>query len=302
MSYKLLWYTITLSVTLPLTPFATRSMHDVIYIFAHGLGGNRNQAYSYQKSTIIGDTVVSFNFPDVHETSLYNSKKVTLAQESDIQALKQAYIQARERYIKKASSYKGMVLLGVSRGASAVLNFLATERTDHIKAAIIECPFDAIDQIIYYQLKAYSAHWVPLLKPGLHKLIQKAVFPHYNPQGIQPIDLVDKIDKNIVLVFVHSPDDNFVWVNSSRALYWKAKKAGLNVYLIELPTGAHARCLSGIEGRYYRAAIHALYKHLGLPHNPEYSTQGEPILKQAQPSAEEVESRIKNFSSSFSYV
>jgi predicted esterase len=273
----------------------------------HGFGGNQKAVYYYQRSNIIGSHIFSFDFPDVTQSGFsilpfitvnvpVDPQYVSLGQETDIRALKEAYSQALDK-INHASANinSGIILLGVSRGASTAINFLATHQTPHIKAAIIECPYDAIDQIIHYQLNTISLHKTPGLNQGLHKLTQKIVFPNYNTRGIQPIHVVDKIPHKIPVIFIHSLADKLIWINSSRALYCKLKQAGhAHVYLVELPTGGHADCLRGIEGRYYRAAIHAFYKKYNLPYDPQYIAKGNAILARSQPTVEQVLQSIKS--------
>ena len=117
------------------------------YLFSHGLADSHKQAFRYaespqnQKPYIIKHPIVTFDYPDV-STSIFriNRFKTSLAQNNEIACLAYHYF----NQISHAQS----ILVGVSRGASALVNFMGLYNPDTVCALILESPFDAVESIV----------------------------------------------------------------------------------------------------------------------------------------------------------
>ena len=90
-------------------------------LFAHGLWVDHNHAWLYstrQNWGIFSHTIVSFDFADAQNG--FNRHKVSLGQQADIVHLSKAHKKMR---LKNPHLTK-TILCGVSRGASAVINYI----------------------------------------------------------------------------------------------------------------------------------------------------------------------------------
>jgi pimeloyl-ACP methyl ester carboxylesterase len=253
------------------------------FIFAHGLGGDDEQVQLYKSGkrtqlSLVPDNCVTFNFPDAEFKGVgkkriklpLDNNKVTLAQEGDIQALNAIYKQVRQE-----TPDSPIVLVGMSRGAATIVTFAATEQPQSIKALILEAPFDSLEQIIA-QLKKKYAHASQATKDAVARAWH---FPNYKKNGIKPITVIDKIDKNIPVLLIHSQQDTLIPVSSSRILYNRLKATGhTHVYLLELPYGEHAQYQLGKSAASYTQVVHAFYKKYGIPYDPELARKGQKLF------------------------
>jgi pimeloyl-ACP methyl ester carboxylesterase len=260
-------------------------------LFAHGLWVNRNHAWLYSTENEWGmfdHTLFSFDFPDAQYG--FNRAKVNLAQQADIDRLAQAHKKMR---IKNPHITK-TILCGVSRGAATIINYLGTtnQPLDDIEAVILESPFDTLNSVLDNIIKRYKLWLIPHIKP-LAKGIVKKLYQEYKDDGIHPIDAIQQIPTHIPIILVHSKKDWFIPIDATRNLYLALKDAGhKHVYLIETPEGSHGKILWESSGSFYRNCIHAIFKHLGVPHNPVWAKKGNPHFDQLQPTWLEVYSKI----------
>jgi hypothetical protein len=300
-----------------LLPFMVNA-NDFAYLFSHGLNCNSNQALYYEKvfdclevdplSQIItvnfknqqrgwsfqnlGDLnlwvvqqpLVSFNYPDANNKS-YDRTKTSLGQANEIKALKSAYLQAK-------SVGKQIVLMGMSRGASTILNFLGIEEPQDIAAAIVESPFDSIFETLQTKFQQARFTFIPQF---IINTFPNMLFGKFDANGIFPITIAHKIKKDLPILIICSLEDSLIPAINTANIYFKLLESGHeHAYLLLVDKGKHAYLLWHEDGDLYMYAVHAFYKKYGLPHNPFFAAYGEAILSQCKPSRKEVEDAISN--------
>ncbi|MCK9544462.1 MAG: alpha/beta fold hydrolase, partial [Novosphingobium sp.] len=186
---------------------------ETVFIFNHGLGGNKNQIKFYQMPNkanwdILGQRTVSFDFPEVSGDGNINMNNANLAQDKDIEALDIVY-----KECLKDKNVDKIILVGVSRGASVAIAY-ASRHPEKLAGMVLESPFDSIDKIIKYQLNQKYIGWIPGLRFIAHSWIAN-VYKAYDKNGIQPIDVVKSLPKDLPILFVHSKQDKLISVKSS---------------------------------------------------------------------------------------
>ncbi len=250
--------------------------HNPTVVFAHGLGGNQYNVRYYQVlQGNVQQAFHSFNFPHVligtDNTVIVDQSKVSLAQNIEINTL------AAE--CKKVVGDK--ILLGVSMGASAIITYMATHQPTDIKALILESPFDTVDSVILH--KAGFLKWLPGIAM-LGNSVVSHIYPAYDPKGIAPFKVIDRINNDIPILLIHSKVDELIPYQSSRNLYTILRNQGRNnVHLLELNYGEHGRYIMRDDAKTYQLVVHAFYRQYGLPHNEALAQEGEDLFKQCQP-------------------
>lgn len=266
---------------------------SIAYVFAHGLGANQTQAAKLfkphrQESILYGPTAV-FDFPDAKkEDNDYNARYVNLGQTRDIQCLAHACNRTRQHL----PDCKEIVLLGVSRGSAAILNYAALYPDAPVKAIVAEAPFDHLKNIVKHLLKRFHLSWMPFSKKIGMKLAQQR-FHDLNINGLFPINTVTKINKNIPILLVHSQKDAVIPITSVYTLYIALRTSGHDhVYLLDLPSGDHGKLMFSSNALAYQNVVHAFYKKYNLPHHAQSAYKGEKILKYCQPTIQEIKYRL----------
>ncbi len=260
-------------------------------LFAHGLGGNQNQAYyytgDYSSDYIIKNNYKTFNFPDA-QAGFNRRKQVNLGQEKDIETLEYEHYKIIEQDEKT-------ILFGVSRGAATVINYAATvgiKAKNNIPAIILESPFDHIKSIVRNKLQSSKLDYDSSVSLGT--LVVKALYPGYNRKGIHPIDVVAQLPRDIPIIFIHSQKDSLIPIESSLRLYKKLVEAGhQHAYFIETKHGAHANILWSRHGYKYKNSVHAILKKYGLPCKNSFAQDGAELLSELQPTIEQVNEKLK---------
>lgn len=264
-----------------------------VYLFSHGLAGSKKQAYNYTKTFekdgqiitnkryILGEPLVSFDYPDTTDRFWKVRRSVTtLGQESEIAELEQHYNEIIEA---SESEEPHIVIFGISRGASAVVNFLGTDERRAIKAAIVESPFDSFLTVQRHLAKRLFLHWIPGIQ-AICRGITKMVFPKYASDGLHPIDAVKNIRKDLPILFICSKQDELVHYLCTVNLYHTLRKAGHeHAYLLILNHGAHGHLLHKTAGSAYQNVVHAFYQKYGLPHDEACARYGKSKLAKCQP-------------------
>lgn len=236
-----------------------------VTIFVHGLADTGNQAYNYTKTDlhgkynpryIIDGPLVTFNLPDAQgklaKICRVDFTQTDLAQEGEIAALKKTYDQAVLDY----PDAQGFILMGLSRGASIVANFLAIYQPNKVIAAILESIYDSTRGIIndsfnYIWQRNFARSMIGLLF-WKHKL-----------DGLKPIDLAHKMPHNIPILVVYSQQDSRVPASSTLRWVEAVRKAGHpHVECVGLAHGQHAKLLTDKDGEQYHKAVHAFYEAL----------------------------------------
>jgi len=238
-------------------------------IFAHGLGGNMNQGKHYQVagSGFVEGPLRCFDFDDA-----FSPATSSLGQERDYSRL-HAEIQLNPQ---------GVILCGVSRGGATILNELGVNHPKNVVAAVVESPFDSVRSVSDNVIG--RAGWIPGAGWIVHKLLPYVFYSGYNPNGVQPIDVVDKISQDIPILIVCSKQDKLIHYSSSVNLYRKLVSSGhKKTYLLVTEHGEHANILQGRDREQYRNIVHAFYREHNLAHNAAWADAGCEKFKTCQP-------------------
>ncbi|HXW85709.1 MAG TPA: hypothetical protein VEK38_00045 [Candidatus Bathyarchaeia archaeon] len=267
--------------------FDAKNPHPTAYLFVHGHGGkgsNANLYHNFYARNTLG--YATFDFPEI--TKSWSS--ANLGQDTDICALYCAYKKLLSIAESEKISNPCIVLVGLSRGASAICNFLGfmsmrrpTELLP-IKAAVIESPFAHTEDIIKHVTKIFSltdisrrcseniADSVESSVENIGKLVIKCTAPSYSPNGIHPIDVIKKILPDIALFFASSKKDHLIPYYSTEYLYDAVKgpkdKERANVDHIILETGWHGGLCEIPE---YINAVHKFYEKNELAYNKYFA-------------------------------
>ena len=230
---------------------------------------------------IIQDPFHTFNFPDALRG--FDGHQTSLAQENEIKTLANEYEKLKHQKI---------VLVGMSRGASTILNFLGTHNSSAVVAAVVESPFDSILDTLTTLCQAAGVNWVPsIIKNSSPNLF----FGKFNPHGIFPIKVAHNINKELPILIIASLQDTLIPALNSALIYLKLIDCGhTHVHLLLLDKGHHAYLLENDDAHLYLNVVHAFYKKYDLPHNQTFAAQGEAFLAQCQPSKKIVDEAIKN--------
>jgi predicted esterase len=297
--------------------FTPAYSNDHVYLFAHGLYTDQSLAYYYENIRkphewqiahnqihisfkpgimhtwnledshqfscwIIQQPLRTFNFPDATRNG-FDGSQTSLGQDNEIQALANEYEKIKNNRI---------ILVGMSRGASTILNFLGTRASSSIAAAVIESPFDSIVHALNNFCKAAGVYWIPF--SILHNS-PNLFFGKFDPKGISPINVVQNINKELPILIVASLEDQLIPARNVASLYYKFLDNGhQHVYFLLLDKGTHAYLLENEDAPLYLNTAHAFYKYYGLPYNQVFAQQGESLLMQCQPTKKIVEEALKN--------
>jgi predicted esterase len=283
---------------------STQNQPNTVHLFSHGLGATQQQGITIfsrlerktlqglsiiNKHWIIDEPLALFDFPDAKgDNKEYHRKLVTLGQEADINQLAAAYQKTCTLF-----PAKDIILSGVSRGAATIINFVALQKPQQVKAIILESPFDKLSSIVKHLLARFHIHWFPFSKRIAYKVSQRH-FPNVRIDGIFPINVIHEMPATIPILLIHAKTDKVIPINSTRRLYIKLKEAGhQDVYLAELSSGSHGKLLLGNDADFYHFVVHAFYKKYDLTHDVESARQGDNLLTICQPSIDEIKKRIK---------
>lgn len=190
--------------------FYNISATSINYLFCHGVGGNKDQIKYYQYYGLLPAEAKSFNFNDWHD-GVFDQTKTALGQKADIEIITCNY-----NLLKDGTS--PIVVYGVSRGASAVINFVGIEKPSNVAALILESPFAHIDDVF--------SNAVPCASLFPKNFILRLLYPSYNPNGEQPINYINAIHSDIPIAFVCSKKDALIPHKSTMKLYNKLIESG----------------------------------------------------------------------------
>jgi len=304
-----------LKIAILLSSFSLAPAQDVIYLFAHGLYADSTLAHYYSNVSsmvahiekdllhgksksgythswqlnhpddnafwIIQNPLHTFNFPDA--LGGFNGLQTSLAQENEIKTLAHEYEKLKHERI---------VLVGMSRGASAILNFLGTHNSNAVVAAIVESPFDSIIDTLTTLCSLAGASWVPSI---IRNSSPNLFFGKFDPRGIFPIQVAHNINKELPLLIIASLEDTLIPAANSASIYFKLLEHGhKHVHFLLLDKGLHAYLLENHDAHLYFNAVHAFYKKYNLPHSATFAAQGDAILAQCQPSKKIVDEALKS--------
>jgi alpha-beta hydrolase superfamily lysophospholipase len=226
-------------------------------LFVHGIADTYKQAFRYYNLGMFSRPFYTFNFPDATESFIrVDRAKTTFGQEDELACLHNAYQQ-----VIHCQPDQDIVLYGVSRGAVAILNYIALQKPGSVKAIILESPFVAFDDVVEHISKACGFDRVPLAS-RIVRGIASVIFPRYNWHGIKPIDLIAEVPRDLPILLICSEEDQLVPCSSTERLYEELCKAGCTkVQLLKLPGGRHGKLfLSPVSWQMYKEAVHAFYQ------------------------------------------
>jgi len=265
----------TIFFTFWATLSSAQAHNNVKYLFSHGLSDSHKQVNKYTKSLnkkkpyIIQNPFVTFDYPDVGKGILkLNRLQTSLAQNNEIERLAQTFF-------SQLNNQPEVVLVGVSRGASTIVNFMGLYNPHNVSAIILESPFDCVESIA--QKLINETKWGCI--PGIRKnygSIMSFIFCKYNPHGIRPIDMASRIRKDLPILIICSSSDKVVPVWASINLYYELKQSGHeNAHLLVIPEGDHAKLINHQKySSWYQNVTHAFYQKYHLPHNSALAEHG----------------------------
>lgn len=272
------------------------------YIYSHGLFDNHAQAYWFTKNTpqgienkryIMDGDIVTFDYQDVTPWFWRTDfTQVSMAQTNEIMRMKEVF-EDTVSILEQEQKDPEIVLVGLSRGASVIINFMGIFNPDQVKALVIEAPFDSSEHIAKSMVRNLNLHWIPGMQDMSHTILS-FLFVQHKKDGIQPIDSVPFIKKDLPIFLACSLTDWTVPASSTIAIYKKLIETGhTQVYLFIAPKSKHSKIIYSNDGDRYIHAIHAFYKKYSLPHDAEFAYKGQDILAKCQPSMESLQKYIK---------
>lgn len=248
-------------------------------IYSHGLlcnkwvgGLHHCDSSIHSPNAFIQGPMVSFSYKD-----WLSPFSTCVGQEDDLEQLHSV-----------CKNHTHIIAAGCSRGAGAIISYLGIYKPTNILGAVIESPFDHTSNVIHYIADQINIH-----KQSFIDKITGLLAPNHKPDGIQPIDHVSDISKDIPLLFICSTKDRVIPLPCCINLYKKAIESGhTKVHILITQHGAHGLITISSDGTMMRNVIHAFYKEYGLPHNEQWAHAGKERFKQCQPTVEELE-RLK---------
>jgi predicted alpha/beta-fold hydrolase len=198
--------------------------------------------------------------------------KANIGQEDDVKCLSQAIDQFRE----DAALAKKMILFGYSRGASTIINELGAQNHSHedVGAIVLVAPFSSIEDVVAHKMGiitessssisgSLAKPFIPFSAKIVEKLIVPKLYPHYSPNGAQPIYLIGAIDREIPILIVHSQDDDLCPFWGAEKLCSELSEQGRdNVYFLSLMSCGH--CEYPMNEGLMAGVVHAFYKKYGF--------------------------------------
>lgn len=257
----------------------TMSPVEIKTIFAHGIVDGPSQINRFDQAIATKERVsVSFldatnatgfglNYGIFMLTKLFgkhvNRSKMYMAQGPDINSLKK-FINAN------GNSDSGIILYGCSRGAATIINYMAKNNNQEVKALVLDaCPAN-MHEAIQPTLIKYG------INPSRALSIFTTLFPKYpktNPTT--PIGSIKNIEnKNLPILLIHSVDDTVVPFEHGLMLYQEFINNGFtNVHILSIPSGQHSFLLQDKKAqKSYLRTVHSFYKKYNLPFKESFAT------------------------------
>jgi dienelactone hydrolase len=205
---------------------------QTVFLFAHGIDLRSNtctnQAKIYIESNIITGPCHTFDFGD-------GLKTINLGQENDCALFLSAYTQLRTKHPQAS-----IVLVGLSRGAVTILNTVALHPEidwSPVKAALLESPYAHVSAMAEQIASSYM-FFVPFKQSLMRKIVNS--LPSYNPDGMQPIDMIEKMKPSFPIFIAYSEADKTVPAAGTQLIIEKLKSAGHTVTSWSSKTGKHS--------------------------------------------------------------
>lgn len=172
---------------------------------------------------------------------------------------------------------KDVVLFGPSRGAAALVNFIALEYAKNpikrVKAIVLESCFDCLEKLTMfsYPISLLTAYQYKGISP-VHPLIMKLFVTVCNAYDIPVLCSTSLKDQRVPAQNTYNFCD-------------KLRDAGLqSLYCLTLKNSTHSAYLKDDpeDARVYQAVVHAFYKKYGLSHDTELAHEGQILLDAAK--------------------
>ena len=288
-----------------------------VTLYCHGVGADASQVHDYTE--MIQHPYQTFNFPDTQRprgiglnAMIYhgcnmigrkniNRKKMFMGQGEDITTIKD-----------QIESGKSYILYGLSRGGSAIINYIAEYNPTNVHALILdETPANMIDVMDNLKRPAknicapdssYAKAMAdkkkkskkskrvkkPLTEAQREKSFRR-VFPAYPKgarSGIENISLIENKNLPVFLVYTRI-GSRYHFPSSAWRLYLAFKQAGFkHIYLCELEE--HSQHSTGNDRKLYLERLHSMYKKHNFLHNPKHAVLTPQELEVLQPTEEQV--------------
>lgn len=254
------------------------------FLFCHSLDANAGQARYYTRAStqeksrpwyLLPHTVVTFNFPDADlNPRRSDSRKTTLGQGKELQCIANTL----REVLAGPCTQRSCVMVGISRGAVAAINYCALTQPTQVQALILESPFDHIDTIVQERAKNSYFKWLPGINFVTTTLFDY-LYPAHDRQGPQPIDLISRLPKQMPILIVHAETDTITPLACSKKLVQKLQESGhTNVYFLSLQEGKHALLRKGKSAQLYQEITHAFLAAHNLTHDPALAAAGKSKL------------------------
>lgn len=281
-----------LTITLLTSPIQA----DVYTVYAHGIVDKPSQIVRFQQA-IMTDTehTKAVIFPDTCKetgwginrliceiTSLtrktINRSKMYMAETQDIQASQQT--------LSTIPSDEDIILYGCSRGGSTLINLLAQDNPEQIKALILDAAPAYMPSTIHPIMAQLG------IPAQYDAAIFRTLFPAYPKNATGPLSRIKNIkNKNLPILIIHSQNDAKVPYLHALQLYQELQNQEFkHVYLLTIPAGKHAFLLQDPQIKdLYLEVIHSFYKKYNLPYDPTWAHDN---LSKYQPMLDEVQEQI----------
>lgn len=247
-------------------------------LFSHGLVDSGAQATRYVGSPtthdrfLLTEQPVSFDYLDAGTgwRKYYKVHRSSLAQQDEIDLLETQY----QRLCSTSPDSDGMLLMGVSRGASVIINFVALKKPEYIRALVLEAPFDRAKNIMCSFLRK-----IPYGQKLAYYFLRLAFPRHNQKSNLHPEALVGDIPLALPILLICSKKDTVIPCTSTINLFNLLKNTGhTEVYLLVTEHGAHSKILWGQDGEHYQAVTHAFFARYKLPHDADWAARGADLL------------------------
>lgn len=258
----------------PIKMFINRVRQDMYPMAAH---------FMYERYGILvidnptsNKTVVNYGF---------HFSRGNVGQKDDIAAYAKTYAQHIADYPET-----DIILYGDSRGAATTLNFLATHKPAHVKAAVLEGAFDAMPHVMKHCLYSDKEASVEKRLTGTLSLLMR----RYKKNAPSPYDYAERITDEVPLLFVTSLKDWVVPPQSTFRLYARLKeRCFTNVHILVLERSTHPCYMldDAADRELYESVVHAFYKQYNLPHNAAKAAAGASAFSRTQPSVRELKTK-----------
>lgn len=256
---------------------ASLAQEQIITLFVHGIADSHTQANPFKG---VMSNVYTLDFDCSRQEYYWPLNMIcycSLGQDNELEHMHHEFQKLNELF----PHADGFILIGVSRGASIIINYLARYQPDNIKAVVLESPFDTIENVVEYRAQRYGIRnfvqtWVPDIvhayTPNWFALknIVPLMFWQFSHDDIQPGKVIHEITQDIPMLFVTVENDHSVPVSSTHNLMQKLRQQEhKNIHHLHLLEGRHGKLLKGPQADHYQQTLHSFFAQYNLPHNPD---------------------------------